>query len=97
MSSFLTRIEHMLGEGPSTPVPEAVQSYREAQKRAQACFEQLRKDPKGDIARLCRDLLTLLAFRNIARLADQPEAASDEIALLAQAIKDLAMAESNEV
>ncbi len=67
-----------------------MENFRQSREMAKVWVAELGKEPEGDTGRLVGELLRSLAFNRVSTSADM---CTDELALLARAVKDIASAE----
>jgi len=72
---------------------EQMERYRHAREMAKAWIGRLEADPEGDVGRLLAEMLRTVAWQQLATMGETDEVDTNEIMLLARAIKDLASAD----
>jgi hypothetical protein len=74
-----------------------MRNHREAQEVAGVWVEQLGENPKGDVGRLCAEMLKTVAYQTLSNMGEREETdvavASKNIAYLSKSMKDLASAD----
>lgn len=97
IDEILDAIRKLGGDASRSAVGRYVQSaqkqmehFRQSREMAKVWVAELGKEPDGDTGRLVGELLRSLAFNRVSTSADM---GTDELALLARAVKDIASAD----